>query len=48
LADATKFSFTALNYVAQITDFDLVLLTGEVPQASLEQLRKAGVNFELV
>jgi len=48
LADATKFSFTALNYVAQITDFDLVLLTGNVPQANLDQLRKAGVNFELV
>ncbi len=48
LADATKFRFTALNYVAQITDFDLVLLTGEVPQANLDQLRKAGVNFKLV
>ncbi|MBB5751434.1 DeoR/GlpR family DNA-binding transcription regulator [Prosthecomicrobium pneumaticum] len=48
LADATKFQFTALNYVAQITDFDLVLLTGDVPAANLEQLRKAGVAFELV
>ena len=48
LADATKLQFTALNYVAQITDFDLVLLTGDVPQANLDQFRKAGVNFELV
>ncbi|MCX5516320.1 DeoR family transcriptional regulator [Kaistia algarum] len=48
LADATKFRFTALNYVAEITDFDLVLLTGDVPPANLEMLRKAGVTFELV
>ncbi|MBN8999182.1 MAG: DeoR/GlpR transcriptional regulator [Rhizobiales bacterium] len=48
LADATKFHFTALNYVAQITDFDLVLLAGDVPPANLEQLRGAGVTFELV
>ncbi|MDB5660530.1 MAG: DeoR/GlpR transcriptional regulator [Cypionkella sp.] len=48
LADATKFQFSALNYVAQITDFDLVLLTGDVPQANLDQMRQAGVKFELV
>ncbi len=48
LADATKLQFTALNYVAQLTDFDLVLLTGDVPQKKIEHLREAGVNFELV
>ncbi|MBN9016742.1 MAG: DeoR/GlpR transcriptional regulator [Rhizobiales bacterium] len=48
LADSTKFQFSALNYVAEITDFDLVLLTGEVPPPVLEQLHAARVNFELV
>jgi DeoR/GlpR family transcriptional regulator of sugar metabolism len=48
LADATKFQFSALNYIAEITDFDLVLLTGEVPPSVLEQLKAAKVNFELV
>lgn len=48
LADATKFQFTALNYVAEITEFDLVLLTGPVREENLAQLRGAGVNFELV
>ena len=31
---ATKFGFSALNFVARITDFDLVLLAGDVPAAS--------------
>ena len=48
LADASKFGFTALNYVAAITEFDLVLLAGDVPAPALEQLRGAGVNVELV
>lgn len=48
LADATKFRFSALNYVAEITDFDLVFLTGDVPAAALAQMTEAGVKFEIV
>lgn len=48
LADATKFQFSALNYVAEITDFDMVLLTGDVPQRSLDLMSAANVRFELV
>jgi len=48
LADATKFQFSALNYVADMMEFDLVLLTGDLPPSKLEQMREAGVKFELV
>lgn len=48
LADATKFQFSALNYVAEITDFDLVILTGEVPLDELARMRAANVAIELV
>lgn len=48
LADATKFQFSALNYVAEITDFDLVFLTGDVPPDALARMRDAGVPVEIV
>lgn len=48
LADASKFRFSALNYVAEITDFDLVLLTGDAPPEALEQIAAAGVKVEIV
>ncbi|MCD1632485.1 DeoR/GlpR family DNA-binding transcription regulator [Martelella mediterranea] len=48
LADATKFQFSALNYVAEITDFDLVILTGDIPPKELELMRASNVNVEIV
>lgn len=48
LADSTKFHFSALNYVADVTDFDLVLLTGDIPLENLDLLTRASVNFEIV
>ncbi|WP_198672239.1 DeoR/GlpR family DNA-binding transcription regulator [Pseudogemmobacter bohemicus] len=48
LADASKFGFTALNYVADLTDFDLILLAGDVPADSLARLRDTGAKVELV
>jgi len=48
LADTTKFQFSALNYVADMTDFDLVLLAGDLPEQKKEQMLAAGVKFELV
>ena len=48
LADATKFTFSALNYVAEITDFDLVILTGDIPPDKLDLIRASKVNVEIV
>ncbi len=48
LADATKFQFSALNYVADVTEFDLVLLTGPIPQENIDLLTEAKVEFEIV
>jgi DeoR/GlpR family transcriptional regulator of sugar metabolism len=48
LADATKFTFSALNYVAEITDFDLVILTGDIPPAKLDLIRASKTNVEIV
>lgn len=48
LADATKFGFSALNYVAEITDFDLVILTGDIPPGKLEAIKASKVNVQIV
>ncbi|WP_337182464.1 DeoR/GlpR family DNA-binding transcription regulator [Shinella sp.] len=48
LADATKFQFSALNYVAEITDFDLVILTGDIPADKLDLVRASKVPIEIV
>ena len=48
LVDETKFHFSALNFVANLTDFDVVLLAGDIDPAVLDALRTAGVKLELV
>lgn len=48
LADATKFQFSALNYVAEVTDFDIVILTGDVPKPSLDLFQEAGLRVVMV
>lgn len=48
LADATKFQFSALNYVAEITDFDLMILTGDISPAKLDLIRSTKVNVQIV
>jgi DeoR/GlpR family transcriptional regulator of sugar metabolism len=48
LADSSKFTFTALNYVADVTDFDLVIVPNEVGQETVERIRAAGVKVEVV
>jgi DeoR/GlpR family transcriptional regulator of sugar metabolism len=48
LVDSSKFTFTALNYVAEITDFDLVILPSEVDPAAVDRMRAAGVTVEVV
>jgi DeoR/GlpR family transcriptional regulator of sugar metabolism len=48
LVDDSKFHFTALIHVADLTDFDLVLMTRSVDEATQQRLREGGVRFELV
>lgn len=48
LVDSTKFGFTALNHVAELTDFDRVLVPATVSAEVLDGLRAVGVNLEVV
>src|SRR5690606_41661187 len=48
LVDSSKFHFSALIYVATLTDFDAVLLTGEVDSAITQTMREAGVKLHVV
>ena len=48
LVDDSKFHFTALIHVADLTDFDLVLMTRTVDEAIQRRLSEGGVRFELV
>lgn len=48
LVDSTKFGFTALNHVANLSEFDLVLLPASVAPEVIERLRQGGVRHELV
>ena len=48
LIDESKFQFTALNYVADMTDFDTVLLSGDIDPAIIDKIAASGVHFEQV
>ncbi len=48
LVDETKFHFSTLHFVANLTDFDVVLLAGDIEPAVLDGLQAAGVKLELV
>jgi DeoR/GlpR family transcriptional regulator of sugar metabolism len=48
LVDSSKFRFTALMHVAQLTDFDVVLVAGDTNGVDLQLMRDAGVKLQLV
>jgi DeoR/GlpR family transcriptional regulator of sugar metabolism len=48
LVDETKFQFSALNFVANLSDFDSVLLAGDIEPPVLDTLRVAGIRLERV
>ena len=48
LVDESKFHFTALNYVAELSAFDVVLVSQSVSRVHVDRMRKAGVKLELV
>ena len=48
LVDESKFHFSALNYVAELSNFDVVLVSHSVDKAVVERMNEAGVKLELV
>jgi DeoR/GlpR family transcriptional regulator of sugar metabolism len=48
LVDESKFHFSALNYVSDLTAFDAVLTSRSVSQETLTAMRQAGARVELV
>lgn len=48
LVDESKFHFSALNHVADLTVFDVVLVSNTVDNALVEQMRLAGIKLKLV
>ena len=48
LVDSSKFHFTALNYVADLSQFDTVIVAGELEKTTINELIRSGINLELV
>ncbi|MCO5071570.1 MAG: DeoR/GlpR family DNA-binding transcription regulator [Rhizobiaceae bacterium] len=48
LVDDSKFHFTALMHVAELTAFDIILIGGQVEGEHLRRLEDAGINYQLV
>jgi len=48
LVDDSKFHFSALIHVADLTEFDLVLIAGTIEDAVQKRMREAGVRFEII
>ena len=48
MVDATKFGFSALIRVAELTDFDTVIVPAETGEQTLSHLRDAGVTLQIV
>jgi DeoR/GlpR family transcriptional regulator of sugar metabolism len=48
LVDHSKFTYSALNHVADLVDFDVVLVPETTDSAIVERLRKARVKLQLV
>lgn len=48
LVDDSKFHFTALIHVADLTEFDLVITSSSVEPAIVRRLTDGGINFQLV
>ncbi len=47
LIDCSKFDYLALNYVADLNDFDLVIVPANLDPARIDVLREAGIPLEL-
>ena len=47
LIDSSKFTYSALNHVADLGDFDHVIVSSDTDEKSLEALQAAGIKFEL-
>jgi DeoR/GlpR family transcriptional regulator of sugar metabolism len=48
LVDESKFHFSALNHVADLSAFDVVLISSSVEQSIIARLRDGGVKLQLV
>ena len=48
LVDESKFHFSALNHVAPLTVFDVVLLPSSIDPAIIARMREGGIKLELV
>jgi DeoR/GlpR family transcriptional regulator of sugar metabolism len=48
LLDSSKFKRRALNYFADLGEFDRVLVDHQLDEPSAQRLRQAGISFELV
>jgi DeoR/GlpR family transcriptional regulator of sugar metabolism len=48
LVDESKFHFSALNHVAPLSVFDVVLLSGSVDPTIIERMRDGGIKLQLV
>lgn len=47
LVDASKFHFTALMHVAELTDFDVVIVSSNTDKEIVRRMREGGVNVEV-
>ena len=47
LIDSSKFKFSALNRVADLSEFDHVLISADTDPETLQDLRTKGVHFEI-
>jgi DeoR/GlpR family transcriptional regulator of sugar metabolism len=48
MVDESKFHFSALNYVADVGVFDVVLVSNSVDKSVVERMKQAGIKIELV
>lgn len=48
MVDESKFHFSALNYVADLSVFDVVLVSSSVDRSVVESMAQAGIKPELV
>ncbi|MDQ0323200.1 DeoR/GlpR family transcriptional regulator of sugar metabolism [Pararhizobium capsulatum DSM 1112] len=48
LVDESKFHFSALNHVADLSVFDVVIIPQTVDERIIQYLQQNGINLELV
>jgi DeoR/GlpR family transcriptional regulator of sugar metabolism len=47
LVDSSKFTYSALNHIADLSDFDHVIISKDTKPETLASLRSAGIAFDL-